>query len=272
MPYLTHGPVRLYYEVHGTNTTNPPIILSHGYSSTSGMWQSQIAPFSASNRFLIWDMRGHGRTKCSTSDPSLYSEAHTVSDMHSLLTTLFPSEPSFIVGGLSLGGYMSLAFHHTYPQLVKALLIISTGPGFKSPKARAAWNETALGTARKFDSEGLGSLQDLSPERATVTHEDTSGKSLALAARGMLTQHTPRVIEGLDSIQVPSLIVLGSEDKPFLNAGAYMQKKIKGSEKVVLEGAGHACNMDDSEGFNSGVLDFLNRKGLRDGPGGKARL
>jgi pimeloyl-ACP methyl ester carboxylesterase len=269
MPYLTNGPVTLYYELYGSNTSTPPIILTHGYSSTSSMWKPQIASLSASNRLVIWDMRGHGRTKCPTSDPSLYSEAHTIADMHLLLTTLFPNDSSYVVGGLSLGGYMSLAFHHTHPQLVKALLIISTGPGFKSPKARATWNETAMATANRFESEGLKSLKSSSPERATVTHDDTSGKSLALAARGMLTQHTPRVIEGLDAVKAPSLIVLGSEDAPFLNAGAYMQKKIVGSEKVVLEGAGHACNIDDVEGFNGAVGDFLERKALS---GGRARL
>lgn len=271
MPYLTTGPVSLYYELHGaTNTNTPPIILSHGYSSTSAMWRPQIAPISATNRLLIWDMRGHGRTKCPTTDPSLYSEAHTVADMHFLLTTLFPSDQSFVVGGLSLGGYMSLAFYNTYPDLVKALLIISTGPGFKSPKAREGWNKTALATGDRFEKEGLASLKSLSPERAMVTHEDESGKSLALAARGMLTQHTPRVIEGLDAVKVPSLIVLGSEDKPFLNAGSYMEKKIRGSERVVLKGAGHACNLDDVEGFNREVGGFLERKELKGV--GRARL
>lgn len=165
---------------------------------------------------------------------------------------------------------MSLAFHHTYPKLVRALLIISTGPGFKSPKARSQWNETAHATAARFEKEGLKFLQGLSPERATVTHEDASGGGLVLAGRGMLTQHTPRVIEGLDSISVPSLIVLGSEDKPFLNAGSYMEKKIKGSRRVIIQGAGHACNMDDVNGFNKAVVGFLEENGLAGT--GKAKL
>ncbi|KPI37970.1 putative 2-succinyl-6-hydroxy-2,4-cyclohexadiene-1-carboxylate synthase [Cyphellophora attinorum] len=271
MPFLQHGPVNLYYEIHGSNTTNPPVILSHGFSSTSAMWQPQISTLSAHNRLMIWDMRGHGRTTCPL-DQSLYNEAYTISDMHLLLTTLFPSDSKFIVGGLSLGGYMSLAFYNAYPDLVRALLIISTGPGFKSPKAREQWNQTAYAQADRFEKEGLKSLQNLSPERSSVTHEDTSGKSLALAARGMLSQHTPGVIEGLCGIKVPSLIVLGSEDKPFIGAGAYMEKKIRGTRKVVLKGAGHASNIDDVEGFNRAVVGFLQEQGLSGSGGGRPKL
>ncbi|HBY30701.1 MAG TPA: alpha/beta hydrolase, partial [Bradyrhizobium sp.] len=48
-----------------------------------------------------------------------------------------------VVGGLSLGGYMSLAFHRAHPARVRALLIIDTGPGFKKDDAREAWNKRA---------------------------------------------------------------------------------------------------------------------------------
>ena len=48
-----------------------------------------------------------------------------------------------IVGGLSLGGYMSLAFYRAHPERVRALLIIDTGPGFKKDEAREGWNKRA---------------------------------------------------------------------------------------------------------------------------------
>jgi pimeloyl-ACP methyl ester carboxylesterase len=60
---------------------------------------------------------------------------------------------------------------------------------------------------------------------------------------------------------VPSLIVVGSEDKPFLNAADYMAAKIPGSEKVVIPGAGHAANIDQPDIFNRAVLDFLEKTG-----------
>jgi pimeloyl-ACP methyl ester carboxylesterase len=53
--------------------------------------------------------------------------------------------------------------------------------------------------------------------------------------------------------------VVGSEDKPFLNASDYMAAKIPGSEKVVIVGAGHAANIDQPEAFNRAVTEFLEK-------------
>jgi pimeloyl-ACP methyl ester carboxylesterase len=82
-------------------------------------------------------------------------------------------------------------------------------------------------------------------------------KGLALAARGMLTQRDDSVIASLPSIRVPSIVVVGSEDKPFLAASDYMAGKIPGARKVVIEGAGHAANIDRPEAFNAALLEFL---------------
>ena len=80
------------------------------------------------HKLVLWDMRGHGQSDY-PEDPSAYSEALTVADMAALLDAVGADKA--IVGGLSLGGYMSLAFYRTHPDRVRALLIIDTGPGFK---------------------------------------------------------------------------------------------------------------------------------------------
>ena len=85
-----------------------------------------------------------------------------------------------IVGGLSLGGYMSLAFYRAHPDRVRALLIIDTGPGFKKDEARDAWNKRAHETADRFEREGLDVLKSASRERSGVTHRDASGKGITL--------------------------------------------------------------------------------------------
>jgi pimeloyl-ACP methyl ester carboxylesterase len=87
------------------------------------------------------------------------------------------------------------------------------------------------------------------------THRSAVG--LAKAARGMLTQRTGDVLNSLPDIKVPSLVLVGSEDKPFLAATDYMAAKIPGARKVVIEGAGHAANIDRPEAFNTAVADFL---------------
>ena len=179
--------VGLYYEVHGDS--GPTILLTHGYSATSQMWTGQVAPLSQDHRLVIWDMRGHGRSD-SPDDASLYSEPATVADMAALLDAV--GAKTAIVGGLSLGGYMSLAFNRVHPERVEALLIIDTGPGYKNDEAREGWNRTSLKTAERYETDGLKVLEAGSPERRQAQH--TSAKGLALAARGMLTQRDSGVI------------------------------------------------------------------------------
>jgi pimeloyl-ACP methyl ester carboxylesterase len=249
MPHLNRHGVEIYYEVHGSG---PVLLLTHGYGSSSHMWAGQVAPFSKHFKLIIWDMRGHGRT-ASPDDPSAYSEEATVADMAALLDAA--GAESAIIGGLSLGGYMSLAFHLAHPARTRALLIIDTGPGFKNDEAREAWNERAQLTGDRWASEGLPRLAKGSLEQRDAPH--TSATGLALAARGMLAQRDARVINSLPEIKVPSLVVVGAQDEPFLKASDYMAAKIPGAKKVVIEDAGHAANMYQPEKFNDAVLSFL---------------
>lgn len=249
MTMLERDGVKIYYEVHGEG---PPLLLTHGYSATSGMWKGQIEALSKRFRLILWDMRGHGRSDY-PEDQAAYSEEATVGDMAAILDAV--GAQTAIVGGLSLGGYMSLGFYRAHPERVRALLIIDTGPGFRKEEAREAWNRTARETAARFETEGLASLQSLSPERRQAEHRDASG--LACAARGMLAQRDSRVIDSLPAIRVPSLIVVGADDTPFLIASDYMAAKIPGAKKVVIPNAGHAANIDQPQAFNAALLDFL---------------
>src|SRR5450432_179907 len=189
MPKINRDGVEIYYEVHGSG---PTLLLTHGYSATSAMWTEQIEALSRHHKLVLWDMRGHGQSDY-PEDPAAYSEALTVADMAALLDKV--GTELAIVGGLSLGGYMSLAFYRAHPQRVRALLIIDTGPGFKKDDAREAWNQRALDTGDRFEREGLEALKSSSPERSMVSHRDALG--LARAARGMLPQRDARVVESL---------------------------------------------------------------------------
>ena len=249
MPEINRDGVKIYYEVHGEG---PPLLLTHGYSSTSAMWHGQVDALAKDHTLILWDMRGHGQSDY-PDDPAAYSEALTVGDMASILDAVGAKRA--IIGGLSLGGYISLAFYRAYPDRARALLIIDTGPGFKKNDAREAWNARALATADKLEREGLDVLKAATRERATASHRNAKG--LALAARGMLTQRDARVIELLPDIKVPALIVVGADDTPFLAASDYMAAKIPGAQKVVIPAAGHAVNIDQPKAFVDAVAPFL---------------
>lgn len=254
MPRLDRDGVAIHYEVEGQG---PVLLLTHGYSATGEMWVGQVEALRDQYRVITWDMRGHGRSDY-PANPAAYSEELTVADMAALLDQAGAERA--IVGGLSLGGYMSLAFHLAHPDRVRGLLIIDTGPGYRNDEAREGWNRNAHRTAERYESEGLARLAAGSPEMRQSHHRDATG--LALAARGMLAQRDARVINSLPTIAVPSLVVVGADDTPFLAASDYMAAKIPGAKKAVIENAGHAANLDQPAAFNAAILSFLEDAGL----------
>ncbi|MBD3647224.1 MAG: alpha/beta fold hydrolase, partial [Pseudomonadales bacterium] len=133
MASLSRDGVDIYYEYHESSRDDAPtILLSHGYSATSQMWRGQIKGLSEHANVVVWDMRGHGESD-SPEDQALYSEAHTVEDMAAILDACDVDKA--IIAGLSLGGYMSLAFNLAFPERVTSLMLFDTGPGYKNDKA-----------------------------------------------------------------------------------------------------------------------------------------
>jgi pimeloyl-ACP methyl ester carboxylesterase len=248
MAKLDRNGVSIHYEVHGSG---PTILLSHGYSWTARMWDGQVAALKDRYQVVVWDFRGHGESDY-PEDGAQYSAALTVGDMLALLDVVGAKKA--VVAGLSLGGYMSLAFNSHHPERVRALMLFDTGPGFKKDEARAKWNETANKRAADFDARGLTALTSGEDGRI-MRHRDASG--LAGAARGMLAQDNDRVIQSLDKVAVPTLVLVGANDTNFLAATDYMAAKIKGSTKVVIPDAGHAANLHQPALFNQAVEAFL---------------
>lgn len=248
MPYLDRNGVNVYYEAHGSG---PTLLLSHGYSATSHMWRGQIEALSDLCQVVTWDVRGHGRSD-SPDDPTAYSEALTIDDMVAILDAVGAERAA--VGGLSLGGYLSLAFHAEHPERVASLLLFDTGPGYRDDDARTSWNEMARGRARFFRRRGLESI---AAEADAHGDQHRSAEGLALAAEGILQQHDARVMDNLTHITVPALVLVGAEDTAFLPATDYMASRIPGARKIVVEGAGHVANLDRPDAFNAVVREFL---------------
>jgi len=252
VPTLDRDGVQIAYDVVPGPAEATPLLLTHGYGASQAMWRPNLATLAATRTVVTWDMRGHGQTD-SPQDPQLYSHEHTVDDMVAVLDAC--DIPVAAVGGLSLGGFMSLDFRRAHPGRVRCLLLFDTGPGFSKEESRQAWNDYARRTADRLERDGTAALST-SPEVAWVTADVTG---LAHAARGMLTQHDASVITSLRDITVPTLILVGAGDTKFLAAADYMANAICHAEKVVVPDAGHAANIDQPGAFNDAVTGFLAR-------------
>jgi pimeloyl-ACP methyl ester carboxylesterase len=236
MAYVERDGARIWFEERGQGTA---LLLTHGYGATSSMWKPQCEALGERFRLIVWDIRGHGRSDA-PADESLYSESAAVA--------------SAVIGGLSLGGYLSLAFHFAHPRRVRALMLFDTGPGYRSEEGRRRWNAMSEELARGLDERGLAALGGGAEVR---TAEHRSARGLALAARGILAQRDARVIESLPAIAVPTLVLWGERDEAFVKPGEYMAAKILGATRVVVPSAGHAANLDQPQAFDAAVTSFM---------------
>jgi pimeloyl-ACP methyl ester carboxylesterase len=242
--------VTLAFQVHNPQASGVPLLLTHGFGATAGMWAPNIDALSVDRPVIVWDQRGHGGSDA-PDDMDRYTEQISVADMAAILDAAGADRA--VLGGMSLGGYLSLAFHLVHPQRVAALVLVDTGPGYRNDEARDKWNAWVERRAQQLERGEAAT--DFSAEVAQALHEHPEG--LPRAARGVMAQKDARVITSLDSIAVPTLVVVGAQDSDFLAPADYMHRKIANSRKVVIDDAGHAANMDQPETFNAAVRDLL---------------
>ena len=173
-----------------------------------------------------------------------------------------------VIGGLSMGGYVALAFARMFPARVSAMVLADTRAQADTEEGK----QTRSQQAEKALSEGMAGIADamlpklLTPETVSKRPElvkrvrdmmlKTKPEGAAAALLGMAERDDQT--EFISSIQVPALIIVGREDAitPVADSEK-MQSRIAGSRLVVIENAGHVSNLEQTEQFNDALLGFL---------------
>ncbi len=210
--------------------SGPAIIASHGVGSSGDVWDSMAAVLSKNYLFLAWDQPGHGQS-AHLGDPTSYSAMTPYDALVQVVdeTRVANGRQKVILLGHSLGGYVSARYAIDHPDRVGALILISTGPGFRSPDAREKWNTDVIKQSERKTR----------PEMLVGLHADAY------------------VIDHLGDITCPTLAMVGSEDAAFVGATEYIEKKIPGAIRVTLEGAGHMAPRTHGEEMATVVSAFL---------------
>ncbi|HEX7174716.1 MAG TPA: alpha/beta fold hydrolase [Pyrinomonadaceae bacterium] len=256
--------LEMTYNVRGGGA---PVVLLHGFPFNHTMWRGQVEALSEGHRVITPDLRGHGGTGLVEGTTSSSME-EMATDVAALLDELNVSE-RVVLGGLSMGGYVTLAFFRLFADRVRALVLADTRPQPDTEEARRAREETAQRALR----EGMQTVADamLPKLLAPSTHEEkpeviervremilaTRPEGAAAALRGMAARRDQTDL--LQEIVVPTLIIVGSEDSltPPKDSEA-MHHAIRGSRLVIIEGAGHVSNLERPTEFNRALEDFLN--------------
>jgi pimeloyl-ACP methyl ester carboxylesterase len=245
---LVQDGTAIHHEAHGHGA---PILLTHGFGATSRMWDEQIEEFTDRYQLILWDLPGHGESPAPGRGASPDS---LVDNMTAILDAEGAASPVLI--GLGAGGTLALRFWRANPERVRALVLIGTMPGLRSGMAREIWNGQVEALAASLERDGLDALEggcEVDPR----LHGSPPG--LAAAARALLIQHDDGALPWLAEIDVPVLIVVGSEDRPNLTAAHFMARTIPNAREVVITRANHAANVHKPDAVNAAIREFLGR-------------
>jgi pimeloyl-ACP methyl ester carboxylesterase len=242
-----------------------PVVLLHGFPFDRSLWRDQIEVLAATHRVVAPDLRGFGETSAPAGDAAVTME-EMARDVAALMDELKIERA--ILGGLSMGGYVALAFCRLFSRRARALLLFDTRAQADTEEARA--NREV--TARLALDEGMGAIAEAmlpkllapathmkNPEAVERVREmilSTKPEGAAAALRGMADRRDH--VNWLQNVLQPTLVVVGAEDQLTPPADSeLMRGEIRGSRLEVIVGAGHVSNVERPREFNAALAKFL---------------
>jgi pimeloyl-ACP methyl ester carboxylesterase len=240
------------------------LVLLHAFPLDARMWAPQVEALAGTYQVIVPDLRGFG-----TARDQAIEEAGMDLLADDLLRLLDDRELDRVVlGGLSLGGYVALAFMRHHAERVSGLVLLDTKASADGDQAR----EDRLKMAERALAEGTGFVpevmlpkllgqtsRDHRPEvveQVTALIREQTPEAVAGAQRGMAARAATTDV--LATIKVPTLVVTGEEDVVTgPEVGRDLAAGIPGARFLLVEEAGHLVNLEQPEIVNEALLDFL---------------
>lgn len=249
--FLDVGGARLYYYAAGTRGGGEPIILIHGFPTSSHLWQDLVPLLPEGRRVVVLDLLGYGRSD-PPGDMPLDIKAHA--DRLLILLDLLGINRACLVGH-DVGGGIAQAVAVKAPHRVSHLCLVSSisfddWPSREVKMARATLPLTRhlpptwlLGVLKTDLARGYvdADLAARSIDKYVRTFATPAGRDLLVAHLEALdSADTVEIGARLGSVPAPTAIVQGAHD-PFLSATAArrLQQAIRGATLEVLESARH---------------------------------
>ncbi len=260
---LARGDDDIYYETSGEGDA---IVLCHGLGGNHAVWFQQVAAFARDYRVITWDQRGFGRS--TSSAENALGPATAVDDLAALLDHLQVGRAHVV--GQSMGGWTALGFLLKHPKRVKSLVMADTIGGIYTSEIRKdflAYVAEARANAPADGSFPLGrhpavssDLVNRAPAKALLYQQIGSFPSPPRTVVGPFLITTQYDLETLHKIEVPTLFVVGSDDRIFPPAMIRQAAaQIPGSAVCEIAESGHSPYFERPAQWNEAVLKFLKR-------------
>lgn len=239
---------RLHYTLSGEGP--PTLVLTHGLAAGQPIWAAQVAALAPRCRVLTWDLRGHGR---SAPDASPCAIADLAADLRSVLDDAGVERA--VVLGHSAGGVVAMRFALDHPERTAGLVLVGTASECNE-RAREFYEDLAA-IAEERGMEPV--YRRLGVNAAQAAEAPTDAPTFARVARAMASLNAAPLTERLGEIHCPAQMIVGEKD--FLGAGGsvILSRRIAGSALAIVPGRGHGLFLEDPDGFNQLVWQFLDR-------------
>jgi pimeloyl-ACP methyl ester carboxylesterase len=247
-----------------TSGAGTPLVLLHAFPLDGRMWASQVEALAGTYQVIVPDLRGFGAAR-----DQAVEEAGMDLLADDLLRLLDDRGLDRVVlGGLSLGGYVALAFLRRHADRVSGLVLLDTKASADGDQARAdrlKMAERVLAEGNDFVPEVMlpkllgETSREHRPEvveKVTALIREQTPEAIAGAQRGMAARAATTDV--LATIKVPTLVVTGEEDVVTgPEIGRDLAAGIPGARFLLVEEAGHLVNLEQPEIVNEALLDFL---------------
>lgn len=254
------------YDERGQGT---PIVLIHGFPLNRMIWEAQWEGLFEHGRIIAPDLRGFGESEMIDAPVEISTYAD---DVREFLDALGVREPA-IIAGLSMGGYVAMAYWRRYPNHVAGLILANT-------KATADTTEGKAGRDKNIavaKEKGAGAIADAMLPKIFSPHTQTTNPELVAQVQRIMTScsvpgitaalgamrdrpdSTPTLLE----LSQPTLIIAGADDALMSAADQEnMKQAARNSTLVTIPNAGHLTPMEQPEAFNNAVVEFLRAQNL----------
>jgi 3-oxoadipate enol-lactonase len=240
-----------------------PLVLLHAFPLNADMWRPQLERVPEGWRFLAPDLRGFGRDARPPDSASMDEMAAGVAAFLDALEI-----DRAVIGGLSMGGYVTMALYRAAPGRFTGMVLASTRASADAPEARAARDEMialvrSRGTAAVADKmlpKLLGrTTRQARPHLEPLVRrmiESNGADGVAAAIAGL--RDRPDSLATLERSAVPALVVAGDEDEIVPVAESErIQRAIPRAHLVVLRTAGHLASLEVPDDFSEALGTFL---------------
>jgi len=252
--------IRVHYRIDGEEG-EPWLTLVTGIANDLSMWDGQL-PALRDFRVLRYDLRGQGGTEATTGP---YSMALLVADLAGLWDELEIGATH--LAGLGLGGAIAQAVAIDHPDRV-ASLVPCCCRARMVPEFATLWH----GLIETVRTKGLESIVEPTAQRWFSDAFKAANPGVLDGVRKMIRGTSEAgylgcigaflgldIEDRLGAIRAPTLYVSGAEDKlggpPALMAG--LAAKVPGARHWSVPGAAHIANIQNPDGFNRVLADFL---------------